>query len=132
MSFNNLLLAVALTVLWPLVLMGVLAAAEWLERRTLTAREVAPRGLRPALSAPPEPAQAGMAGAAEANAGLPAAWAVASRAAPGGPRDEAPGGEPFEGGAGAADGERVAARRVFGGGGRHLRRAGGGRHERRG
>jgi hypothetical protein len=133
MSFNNLLLALALTVLWPLVLMGVLAAAEWLERRTLTGREVAPRGLRPALSAPPEAAQAGMAGAAEANAGLPAAWAVASRAAPGGPRDEAPGPEPFDGSADAAEreGERAVARRTVGGG-RHVRRAGGGRHERRG
>jgi hypothetical protein len=133
MSFNNLLLALALTVLWPLVLMGMLAAAEWLERRTLTAREAAPRGLRPALSAPPEPAQAGVAGA---DAGLPAAWAVASRSAPGGAAgglpDEAPDREPFDGGADAAERERVVARRAVGGGGRHLRRGGGGRHERRG
>ena len=53
MSFNNLLLAVTLTVLWPLGLMGVLAAAEWLERRTLAA-EFAPRRLRPMASTPPE------------------------------------------------------------------------------
>jgi hypothetical protein len=118
MSFNNLLLAVALTVLWPLVLMGVLAAAEWLERRTLTAREIGPRGPRPAASAPPEPvpaatgATAGVAaadaGTAE-DAGRPASsWAVAGRGGPGG----------------SPDGARA--------GGRHLRRAGGGRHERRG
>jgi hypothetical protein len=145
MSFNNLLLALALTVLWPLVLMGVLAAAEWLERRTLTARELAPGGLRPAASAPPEPVQAAMAG----DAGAPAAsWAAAGRDSPAG----SPGGAPGEAPAGAQggspggargplgpggvaepeDGDRVAARRPFGGGGRHLRRAGGGRHERRG
>jgi hypothetical protein len=132
MPFNNLLLAVALTVLWPLVLMGMLAAAEWLERRTLTGGE-APRGSRPALSAPPEPAQAGTAGVAEADAGVPAAsWSAAGRGAPGGSPDGAPGAPgrgPFDGG---AERERVVARRAFGGGGRHLRRAGGGRHERRG
>jgi hypothetical protein len=132
MSFNNLLLAVALTVLWPLVLMGVLAAAEWLERRTLTARESGPRGPRPAASAPAEPvptAMGGTAGVAEADAGGPAAsWAVAGRDAP----DGAPGPEALGGGADAADGERQAARRAVGGGGRHARRAGGGRHERRG
>jgi hypothetical protein len=140
MSFNNLLLALALTVLWPLVLMGMLAAAEWLERRTLTAGEVAPGGLRPALSAPPEPAQAGMAGGAEADAGvLAASWPAAGRSAPGGAqggspdgaRGVAPGQGAFEGGD-DAERERVVARRAFGGGGRHLRRAGGGRHERRG
>ena len=138
MSFNNLLLALALTVLWPLVLMGVLAAAEWLERRTLTARELTPRSLRPAASAP-EPlkaAMAAMAEGAEDDAGASASWAVTGRGAPGGP----PGGSPdgtrgagaLGGGANPADGDRVAARRPFGGGGRHLRRAGGGRHERRG
>jgi hypothetical protein len=142
MSFNNLLLALALTVLWPLVLMGVLAAAEWLERRTLTAREPASRGLRPA-SAPPGPVPAAMAGAAEADAGA-ASWAVAGRGAPGGAHHGSPdgtrGGAPAGtrgagasgGGADPAAGDRVAARRPFGGGGRHLRRAGGGRHERRG
>jgi hypothetical protein len=145
MSFNNLLLALALTVLWPLVLMGVLAAAEWLERRTLTARELAPRSLRPAASAP-EPlkaAMAAMAEGAEDDAGASASWAVTDRGAPGGPPGGSPdgtrGGAPADargagafGGANPADGDRVAARRPFGGGGRHLRRAGGGRHERRG
>ena len=135
MSFNNLLLAVALTVLWPLGLMGVLAAAEWLERRTLTAREVVPRRPRPGASTPPETAQAGMAEvaeAAEADAGVAAAsWAVADRSSPG----EAQGPVSSDSAAEAADGERLAARRALGGG-RHLRRAGGGRgggrHERRG
>jgi hypothetical protein len=134
MLFNNLLLALALTVLWPLGLMGVLAAAEWLERRTLTAREIAPRRLRSPAGTPPEPVQAGtaeaagVAGVAEADAGVPAAsWAAPGRGAPGG----APGPGAFDGDADAADGERMAARRVVGGG-RHLRRAGGGRHERRG
>jgi hypothetical protein len=35
MLFSNLLVAIALTVLFPLGLMGMLAAGEWLERRTL-------------------------------------------------------------------------------------------------
>jgi len=126
MSFNNLLLAVALTVLWPLGLMGVLAAAEWLERRTLTAREVVPRRPRSAASTPPEAAQPGMAEvaeAAEADAGVAAAsWAVASGAQ--GPVSPNGASEP-------ADDERLADRRALGRG-RHLRRAGGGRHERRG
>ena len=132
MAFNNLLLALALTVLWPLVLMGLLAGAEWVERRTLNGGEAAPRGLRPALSAPPEPAQGGMAGVAEADAGVPAApWSAAGRGAPGGSPDGPPGRGTFGGDEGA-ERERVVARRAFGGGGRHLRRAGGGRHERRG
>jgi hypothetical protein len=54
MPFNNLLLALALTVLWPLGLMVLLAAAEWLERRTLAPVEVVPRRLRPAAGAPAE------------------------------------------------------------------------------
>jgi hypothetical protein len=124
MAFNNLLLALALTVLWPLVLMGLLAGAEWVERRTLNGGEAAPRGLRPALSAPPEPAQA--------DAGVPtASWPAAGRGAPGGSPDGPPGRGAFGGDEGA-ERERVVARRAFGGGGRHLRRAGGGRHERRG
>ncbi len=135
MSFNNLLLAVALTVLWPLGLMGVLAAAEWLERRTLTAREAVPRRLRSPASTPPETAQAGMAvvaQAAVADAGVDAAsWAGAGRSSLG----EAQGPVSSDSASEAADGERLAARRAAGGG-RHLRRAaggrGGGRHERRG
>ena len=122
MSFNNLLLAVALTVLWPLGLMGVLAAAEWLERRTLTAREAVPRRPRSTASAPPDAVQAEV---VEEDADVAAAsWPAAGRL------------RSSDDGAEAAGVERQAARRV-GGGGRHLRRAGGGRggggrHERRG
>jgi hypothetical protein len=130
MSFNNLLVALALTVLWPLGLMGLLAAAEWLERRTLATVEAAPRRLRPAgapvdttpAAVPAEPVQ-------EDAEAATAAWPAAGvRGLPGGAegpislddRD-------------VADGERLLARRA--GGGRHLRRGGGGRgggrHERR-
>jgi hypothetical protein len=122
MSFNNLLLALALTVLWPLVLMGVLAAAEWLERRTLTAGEV-PRGLRPAAGAPPEPVQTGVAGA---DAGMAASWAGTGQGAPAGTLGGSPDGARGPLGSGGlpepADSERAAARRPVGGGGRHLRR----------
>jgi hypothetical protein len=121
MPFNNLLLAVALTVLWPLALMGLLAAAEWLERRTLPPGEVLPGVPRPAAAALPEPAQATV---TEADGGVPAAsWALA-RPASGGAAGALDADEPSDDG-------RLAARRAFGGG-RHLRRGGGGRHERRG
>jgi hypothetical protein len=139
MSFNNLLLALALTVMWPLVLMGVLAAAEWLERRTLTAREIVPSGPRPAAAAPPEPIQVALGGTAGADGGMAASWAGAGSGSPAGARGDTPAGSPGGtlspeafGGADAGDGERVAARRAVGGRGRHLRRGGGGRHERRG
>jgi len=42
MLFSNLLIAIALTTLWPLVLLGLLAASAWLERRTLIPEEVVP------------------------------------------------------------------------------------------
>ena len=59
MLFSNLLVAVALTVLFPLGLMGMLAASEWLERRTLAAEEVLPRRLRRSMdSKPPEAVEA--------------------------------------------------------------------------
>jgi hypothetical protein len=124
MSFNNLLVAVALTVLWPLGLMGVLAAAEWLERRTLAARDAVPRRPRSTASTPPdtvqaEAVQATVVGDPDMAA---ASWPPAGGSSPDGRSD-------------AAEGDRLAARRA-GGGGRHLRRAGGGRgggrHERRG
>jgi hypothetical protein len=123
MSFNNLLLALALTVLWPLGLMGLLAAAEWLERRTLAPVEVAPRRLRPA-AVPAEPVQQ------HADEPATPTWPAAGvRGLPG----EAQGPRSLDG-RDVADGERLLARRA-GGGGRHLRRAGGGRgggrHERR-
>jgi hypothetical protein len=58
MLFSNLLVAIALTVLFPLGLMGMLAASEWLERRTLAAEEVVPRRLRRMDSRPPEEVEA--------------------------------------------------------------------------
>jgi hypothetical protein len=58
MLFSNLLVAIAFTVLFPLGLMGVLAAGEWLERRTLAAEEVLPRRLRRMDGKPPEAVEA--------------------------------------------------------------------------
>ena len=58
MLFSNLLVAIALTVLFPLGLMGMLAASEWLERRTLATEEVVPRRLRRMESKPPEAVEA--------------------------------------------------------------------------
>jgi hypothetical protein len=58
MLFSNLLVALALTVLFPLGLMGMLAASEWLERRTLATEEVVPRRLRRMDSKPPEEVEA--------------------------------------------------------------------------
>src|SRR4030095_8164954 len=58
MLFSNLAVAIALTVLFPLGLMGLLAAGEWLERRTLAAEEVVPRRLRRMDAKPPEAVEA--------------------------------------------------------------------------
>jgi hypothetical protein len=58
MLFSNLLVALALTVLFPLGLMGMLAASEWLERRTLATEEVVPRRLRRMAGKPPEAVEA--------------------------------------------------------------------------
>jgi hypothetical protein len=58
MLFSNLLVAIALTVLFPLGLMGLLAAGEWLERRTLATEEVVPRRLRRMDAQPPEAVEA--------------------------------------------------------------------------
>ena len=58
MLFSNLLVAIALTVLFPLGLMGMLAAGEWLERRTLAAEDILPRRLRRMDSKPPEAVEA--------------------------------------------------------------------------
>jgi hypothetical protein len=46
MLFANLLFAVALTVVWPLGMLGLLSACAWLERRTLIPEEVVPRRIR--------------------------------------------------------------------------------------
>jgi hypothetical protein len=46
MLFGNLLFAIALTVVWPLWMLGLLAACAWLERRTLIPDEVVPRRIQ--------------------------------------------------------------------------------------
>ena len=105
MLFSNLLVAIALTVLFPLGLMGMLAAGEWLERRTLAAEEILPRRLRRMDSKPPEAVEAMV---LEETAHVVAQyWSATGR----------PAGEP-----------------PANGGGRHLRRPApgrAGRHERR-
>jgi hypothetical protein len=58
MLFSNFLFAVALTVVWPLGMLGLLAACAWLERRTLVAEEIIPRRLRRMESKPPEAVEA--------------------------------------------------------------------------
>jgi hypothetical protein len=58
MLFSNLLFAVALTVVWPLGMLGLLAACAWLERRTLVAEEIIPRRLRRMDGKPPEAVEA--------------------------------------------------------------------------
>jgi hypothetical protein len=114
MLFSNLLVAIALTVLFPLGLMGMLAAGEWLERRTLAAEEVVPRRLRRMESKPPEAVEAMV---LEETAHVVAQyWSATGRPAtgrPATPRQAAP---------------------LNGDGGRHLRRPApgrAGRHERR-
>jgi hypothetical protein len=113
MLFSNLLVAIALTVLFPLGLMGMLAAGEWLERRTLAAEEVVPRRLRRMESKPPEAVEAMV---LEETAHVVAQyWSATGR-----PASEAPTPE--------------SAPTTNGNGGRHLRRAvpgRAGRHERR-
>jgi hypothetical protein len=114
MLFSNLLVAVALTVLFPLGLMGVLAAGEWLERRTLAAEEILPRRLRRMDSKPPEAVEAMV---LEETAHVVAQYWSATG------RQPSPGPEPARNGNGNGNG-----------GGRHLRRPApgrAGRHERR-
>jgi hypothetical protein len=120
MLFSNLLVAIALTVLFPLGLMGVLAASEWLERRTLAADEVLPRRLRRMDGKPPEAIEAAV---LEETAQVVAQyWSATGR-----PASEASAGDAPAGGA-PSNGAPA------NGGGRHLRRAApgrAGRHERR-
>jgi hypothetical protein len=116
MLFSNLLVALALTVLFPLGLMGMLAASEWLERRTLATEDVLPRRLRRMDNKPPEAVEAMV---LEETAHVVAQyWSATGRpagTAQGSPSPEAPGN---------------GARHSNGSGGRHLRRPAG-RHERR-
>jgi len=125
MLFSNLLVALALTVLFPLGLMGMLAASEWLERRTLAAEEVLPRRLRRMDGKPPEAVEAMV---LEETAHVVAQyWSatgrpVGDRPANGGPPAPVPQAPP------------PSADRDGDGGGRHLRRPApgrAGRHERR-
>ena len=127
MLFSNLLVAIALTVLFPLGLMGVLAASEWLERRTLAAEEILPRRLRRMDGKPPEEVEAMV---LEETAQVVAQyWSATGRSASDAPAGGAPpNGAPSNG----APPEAVPA--PANGGGRHLRRAApgrAGRHERR-
>jgi hypothetical protein len=124
MLFSNLLVALALTVLFPLGLMGMLAASEWLERRTLAAEEILPRRLRRMDTKPPEAVEAVV---LEETAQVVAQyWSATGRPVP----------EPSANGDQAASGaeDLPAGRSGNGGGGRHLRRptwGRAGRHERR-
>jgi hypothetical protein len=120
MLLSNLLVAIALTVLFPLGLMGMLAASEWLERRTLATEEVVPRRLRRMESKPPEAVEAMV---LEETAHVVAQyWTATGRPTPTTPATSTP----------AAP--NPAAPANGSGGGRHLRRAAvgrAGRHERR-
>jgi hypothetical protein len=126
MLFSNLLVAIALTVLCPLGLMGMLAVGEWLERRTLAAEEVLPRRLRRMDGKPPEAVEAMV---LEETAHVVAQyWSATGRPAAEAPSPEvpAPGAE--------ANGGQPAAPSRNGSGGRHARRVvpgRAGRHERR-
>jgi hypothetical protein len=126
MLFSNLLVAIALTVLVPLGLMGMLAASEWLERRTLAAEEVLPRRLRRMDAKAPEAVEAMV---LEETAHVVAEyWSATGRrageASTNGARAQTPPAQP-------APAQPTRAN----GGGRHLRRTGlgsrPGRHERR-
>jgi hypothetical protein len=136
MLFSNLLVAIALTVLFPLGLMGMLAAGEWLERRTLAAEEVVPRRLRRMDRKPPEAVEAMV---LEETAHVVAEyWSATGRPATGRPASGPP-----ANGTPAANGDRPAEHDPSGrppaasrddNGGRHARRAlpgRGGRHARR-
>lgn len=130
MLFSNLLVAIALTVLFPLGLMGMLAAGEWLERRTLAAEEVVPRRLRRMDSKPPEAVEAMV---LEETAHVVAQyWSATGRPAPQAPAPETP--APLAAPEGHTNGDDPAAVSRNGGGGRHARRvvpSRAGRHERR-
>ena len=127
MLFSNLLVAIALTVLFPLGLMGVLAASEWLERRTLAAEDVLPRRLRRMDAKPPEAVEAMV---LEETAQVVAQyWSATGRPASEAPASDAPARRPPPNG----DPPRTVPAPANGGG-RHLRRAApgrAGRHERR-
>ncbi len=130
MLFSNLLVAIALTVLFPLGLMGMLAASEWLERRTLAAEEVLPRRLRSMDGKPPEAVEAMV---LEETAHVVAQyWSATGRPAPQTPAPETP--ASLAAPEGHTNGDDPAAVSRNGSGGRHARRvvpSRAGRHERR-
>ena len=140
MLFSNLLVAIALTVLFPLGLMGMLAAGEWLERRTLAAEEILPRRLRRMDGKPPEAVEAMV---LEETAHVVAQyWSATGRPASQAPAPEAPAPEtpapetpaPLAAPEGHTNGDDPAAVSRNGSGGRHARRvvpSRAGRHERR-
>jgi hypothetical protein len=135
MLFSNLLVAIALTVLFPLGLMGMLAAGEWLERRTLAAEEVVPRRLRRMDGKPPEAVEAMV---LEETAHVVAQyWSATGRPASQAPAPETPAPEtpaPLAAPEGHTNGDDPAAVSRNGSGGRHARRvvpSRAGRHERR-
>lgn len=135
MLFSNLLVAIALTVLFPLGLMGMLAAGEWLERRTLAAEEVVPRRLRRMESKPPEAVEAMV---LEETAHVVAQyWSATGRPASQAPAPETPALQtpaPLAAPEGHTNGDDPAAVSRNGSGGRHARRvvpSRAGRHERR-
>jgi hypothetical protein len=142
MLFSNLLVAIALTVLFPLGLMGMLTASEWLERRTLAAEEVLPRRLRRMDSKPPEAVEAMV---LEETAHVVAQyWSATGRPAPQTPAPQTSAPEtsapetsatPAAAPAGHTNGDDdPAAPSRNGSGGRHARRvvpSRAGRHERR-
>ena len=140
MLFSNLLVALALTVLFPLGLMGMLAASEWLERRTLAAEEVVPRRLQRMDGKPPEAVEAMV---LEETAHVVAQyWSATGRPpsqapANGAPVNGAPGATtsgPTTSGPTASGATAPGTTAPANGGGRHLRRAApgrAGRHERR-
>ena len=135
MLFSNLLVALALTVLFPLGLMGMLAASEWLERRTLAAEEILPRRLRRMDGKPPEAVEAMV---LEETAHVVAQyWSATGRPASQAPAPETPAPEtpaPLAAPEGHTNGDDPAAVSRNGSGGRHARRvvpSRAGRHERR-
>jgi hypothetical protein len=122
MLFSNLLVAIALTVLFPLGLMGMLAAGEWLERRTLATEEVVPRRLRRMERKPPEAVEAMV---LEETAQVVAEYWSATGRPPSGepaPNGDRPAERPEPPAAPAGNGGRHARRAVPGRGGRHARR----------
>jgi hypothetical protein len=136
MLFSNLLVAIALTVLFPLGLMGMLTASEWLERRTLAAEEVLPRRLRRMDGKPAEAVEAMV---LEETAHVVAQyWSATGRPAPQTPAPESAAPEtpapPAAAPQGHTNGDDPAAVSRNGSGGRHARRvvpSRAGRHERR-